>query len=371
MEAALEQDRSTFTKEEKKDHSLYGRLSSSVVWAKIFRWEFWPFSLFYFPVLFYWLWITLRARSLFFFTASNPGIEFGGMLGESKKKIFDLIPDEYIPATFLFDSQVNKEEVLKQMKAAGLHFPIVLKPDIGERGWMVELVKGEEQLQQYLEEVQVDFLLQEYVPYEIELGVFYYRYPDRPRGTVSSIVQKAMLSVVGNGQSTVEELMDGDARSKMHIDRLKRKNPDLLKRIPNAGETVELVSIGNHCLGTTFLNANHLINEKLIQTFDQVSQQIEGFYFGRYDLRCRSIEDLNVGRNFKILELNGAGAEPAHIYHPGYSLIQAYKDIIHHLKVLSDISIANHKRGVSYMGLSEGWKEIRKIKQYNKLKDPK
>ncbi|UXP32998.1 hypothetical protein N6H18_03385 [Reichenbachiella agarivorans] len=348
--------------------SLYAKLNSSVVWAKIFRWEFWPFSVFYFPVLFYWLWSTIRARSIFFFTASNPGIEFGGMLGESKMKIFDLIPAQYIPKTFRLTPDVSSTELLMHVKDRGMDFPFILKPDIGERGWMVELIKSEEQLNRYLEDIQVDFLVQEFVPYEVELGVFYYHYPDQPRGTVSSIVMKDMLKVVGDGVQTVEQLMQQDARAKMHLQRLWLKEPIKLRHIPSRGEIVELVSIGNHCLGTTFLNGNHLINDKLIAVFDRVSQQIEGFYFGRYDLRCRSLDDLYRGEYFKVLELNGAGAEPAHIYHPGFSLIQAYKDIIHHLQVLTDISILNRKRGIPYMGFFEGLREVRKIRKYNREK---
>ncbi|PIB36576.1 hypothetical protein BFP72_14785 [Reichenbachiella sp. 5M10] len=351
-----------------KPKSLYAWLNSSVIWAKIFRWEFWPFSLFYFPILIYWVWVTLRTRSLFFFTASNPGIEFGGMLGESKNKIFERIPTRYLPQTVKLEAGISLTEVEALLTEKQIDYPFVCKPDVGERGWMVERVESSAQLQQYLEDIQVDFLVQEYVGYEVELGVFYYRYPDRERGTVSSIVRKDMLKVTGDGCRSVRQLMREDARSKMHIRRLQVKDPERLAFVPNCGQTVELVAIGNHCLGTTFLNANSLINERLITVIDQLSQKIDGFYFGRFDLRCRSIEDLYAGEHFKILELNGAGAEPAHIYHPGYSLVQAYRDIVHHLRVLADISLLNHSRGIPYMSWREGLREVKKIRAYNRNK---
>lgn len=341
---------------------------TSIFWAKIFRWEFWPFSVFYFPILFYWVWLSLKARSFFFFTASNPTIEFGGMLGESKDKIFKLIPDQYIPKTYKLDASVSKKAFLERLKTEGLRFPFIVKPDIGERGWMVELIRSKDELVNYLNRIPVDFLVQEYVPYQVELGIFYYRYPDCDHGTVSSIVMKDMLSVTGDGNQTIEKLMTGNVRTKMHIEKIRRKDSQLLEQIPQRGEKVELNAIGNHCLGTTFLNGNHLINQQLIKVFDQISSQIDGFYFGRYDLRCRSVEDLYKGQHFKILELNGAGAEPAHIYHPGFSLIQAYKDIIHHLRVLADISILNKKNGIPYYSFGEGLKEILKIRKYNQQK---
>lgn len=351
-----------------KRKTLFDKLRTSVVWAKIFRWEFWPFSVFYFPVLFYWAWLSLKARSFFFFTASNPTIEFGGMLGESKDKIFKLIPDPYIPKTYKLNAAVDLESFLERLKMEGLDYPFILKPDIGERGWMVELIKNEDELNEYLDRIQVAFLVQEYVSYELELGVFYYRYPNCDHGTVSSIVMKDMLSVTGDGIRTVADLMTDDARAKMHLDHLRMKEPDLLKQTPKRGEKVELNPIGNHSRGTTFLNGNHLIDSRLIKVFDQISKQIDGFYFGRYDLRCRSVKDLYHGKHFKILELNGAGAEPAHIYQPGFSLIQAYKDIIHHLKVLVDISILNKKSGIPYYSFSQGLKEIMKIRKYNQQK---
>ncbi|MGL1885378.1 MAG: hypothetical protein OCD76_02590 [Reichenbachiella sp.] len=366
MDTAI--DNKTFHKEKSPRKSLYARLHTSVIWAKIFRWEFWPFSVFYFPVLFYWVWISWRARSLFFFTASNPGIEFGGMLGESKDKIFKLIPDQYIPKTVKLSADITQQQLTQLLNENNLSYPLIFKPDIGERGWRVTLVNSDEQLVQYLEEIKVDFLVQEYIPYEIELGVFYYRYPDQKRGTVSSVVIKDMMKVTGDGISSVGELMQGNARVKMHIERLTEKEPDVLKQVPMAGEQIALGAIGNHCLGTTFLNGNHLINKELIDVFDHVSQQIDGFYFGRYDVRCRSVEELYKGQYFKILELNGAGSEPAHIYHPGFSLIQAYKDVVHHLHVLADISILNQKRGVRFATLKEGFKEVMKIRKYNKQK---
>lgn len=349
--------------------SVYDKLSTSVLWARLTRWEFWPFSVFYFPIVFYWAWICLRARSLFFFTASNPGIEFGGMLGESKGEIYNNIDPKYIPTTFKVSPDLSKEDLQAEIKRRQIAFPFILKPDIGERGWMVELIKNECDLEVYLKRIKVDYLVQEYIPYTLELGIFYYRYPDRARGTVSSIVMKDMLSVKGDGQSTVKELVFQDVRAKMHLETIQKTRTDLLEYVPHFNEVVELVSIGNHSRGTTFLNGNHLINERLIKLLDKVSAGIDGFYFGRFDLRCASIEDLYDGNNFKIIELNGAGSEPAHIYHPGFSLIQAYKDIIHHLKVLADISIMNKKRGIAYMSFSNGLREVLKIRRYNRNKE--
>ncbi|MFY0625375.1 MAG: hypothetical protein JXR07_03700 [Reichenbachiella sp.] len=349
-------------------NTFFQRFRTSVVWNKIVHWEFWPFWLVYSPMFFYWTWITLRTRSFFFFTAANQGMEFGGLLGGSKYKILKSIPAEYLPKTYPFPSNVSMDSFLKKITKEGLNFPIILKPDIGERGFMVELIKCEEMLKNYLDQIKVDFMVQEYVTFPVELGVFYYRFPDQKKGTVSSVTLKELLSVEGDGIRNVEELMHESVRAKMHIKELKVKEEKLLSYRPEKNEIVEIVSIGNHCRGTKFINGNHLINDQLIDVFDRISQKIVGFQYGRYDLRCMSLEDLYVGKNIKILELNGAGAEPAHIYHPGNSILHGYRDIIFHLSVLKDISLINHKNGIPYLSFWPGVKELWKIWKYARLK---
>ncbi len=337
-------------------------------WIKISNWEYWPFGLVYIPVFVYWAWLVLKARSFFFFSASNPTIENGGMLGESKMKIFDLINDGLKPKTIYlkYDSTIN--QIHTKLKNEDLHFPLIFKPDIGERGTFVEKIESDEDIEKYISKIKVDFLIQEYIDYPIEMGVFYYRLPNEEKGRVSSIVVKDMLSVTGDGQSSVKELSVKIPRAKIIMSDLEIRLGETMGKVLKSGEMLELEPIGNHCRGTTFLNGNHLINEKLSKTFDKIAKTIEGFYFGRVDLRCKSIAELYNG-NIKILELNGAGSEPGHIYHPGTALLEAYKAIFHHINILYEISKQNHKNGTPYMSFSEGVSEIRKLLAYNKRKD--
>ena len=59
------------------------------------------------------------------------------------------------------------------------------------------------------------------------------------------------------------------------------------------------------------------------------------------------------------MELNGANSEPAHIYDPKTSLIDAYKAIFKHWNILFDISTANHKEGIKYDSFFYTLKEIK------------
>ena len=329
---------------------------------RLTAWEYWPFGIVQLPLFVYWLLLSLRARSLFFFSASNPTIVLGGMFGESKNDVLRLIPKQYKPKTFLITAPATKEHVISLIKNNGFAFPVIFKPDLGERGFMVKKISNEDQIEVYLNSFKRDFLIQEFLDLPVELGVFYTRMPDEPEGYVNSVVIKDMLTVTGDGKSTLTELIRNKPRAKLQWPKLKNAHVELLEIIPPAGEKFILNSIGNHSLGTTFLNGEHLINDQLSKTFDTISKQIEGFYFGRYDLRCASVEDLYAGK-IKIMELNGCGAEPAHIYHPGFSLWKALGVLFTHWRNIFRISMQNHKRGIPFTSYHEGKSIFKKFKE--------
>jgi hypothetical protein len=336
--------------------------SKSARLIRLKSWEYWPFSIVYLPVFVYWLWLSLKARSFFFFSASNPSIESGGMLGESKMDILNLIDDKHKPVTVFIKRTWDNRTVTAQFINTNLDFPIIAKPNVGERGWGVEKIETMSALHAYHLNSPVDYLIQEYVPYPLEFGVFYYRMPNQVTGTISSIVQKEFLTVTGNGRHNVGELILANDRAVLQWDSLKIKYADSLHKVLANEKKMTLVTIGNHCLGTKFLNANHLISPELTAVFDKISIEIDGFYYGRYDLRCPSLEDFYLGKNIKIMELNGAGAEPAHIYDPTFPIWKGWQVLLQHWNILYKISAFNHKSGTPYMRFSEArriWKRIK------------
>ena len=63
----------------------------------------------------------------------------------------------------------------------------------------------------------------------------------------------------------------------------------------------------NRSRGGKLISLAHEIDEDLVRVFDQISHQSKHFYYGRYDIKCASIEKLKKGIDFSILEYNGAG----------------------------------------------------------------
>jgi hypothetical protein len=247
------------------------------------------------------------------------------------------------------------------MNERGLIFPVIFKPDLGERGYRVKRIANEAEAQQYISTFKFDFLVQELVDLPEEFGVFYRRLPSQIKGEVFSIVGKELLTVTGNGKSSLQELILSKDRAKLQWDKLKLQHNAQLNHVIPSEEIFLLNAIGNHCLGTTFLNSNHLISEELNNSFDKISNQIEGFYYGRFDLRCGSVAALTTGR-VKILELNGCGAEPAHIYQPGFSFWKAVGVMFTHWHYIFKIAQENNKLGAVYLTYTEAKMFYQKFK---------
>jgi RimK-like ATP-grasp domain len=284
------------------------------------------------------------------------------MFGESKYDVLKKIPERYFPRTILMKQPSDDEQVLQQINDQGFQFPVIFKPDIGERGFMVKRINHAQDVSQYLSQMKFDFLVQELVDLPLEFGVFYTRFPNQPNGNVTSVVMKEMLTVTGDGQATLQELILTKDRAKLQWEKLRIKFEHELSDIVPQGKVIELVSIGNHCLGTKFLDGNHLITPRLSATFDSISKQIDGFYFGRFDLRCATLEDLYAGR-IKIMELNGCGAEPAHIYQPGYSLRKALLVLLEHWRNIFLIARENVESGSTYTTFKQALVHYRKFKK--------
>jgi hypothetical protein len=332
------------------------------------NWEYWPIWLANIPTVFFWLFFAVKARKLFFFSTANPGIETGGVLGESKINILRRIPEAYLPVTlFVTAEERDPLLLLDRIKAAGLTFPIIAKPDVGERGFMVEKLDDEMNFRHYLQRSCVAFMVQEFVSLPQEISVMYYQMPGETGGAVTSICVKEMLHVTGDGTTTVEALMAAYPRASLQIERFRREKEDLLAVVPAAGEKLLLEPIGNHSRGTTFLNGNHWIDEELNALFTSVGRRMEGIFYGRFDLKCASIDQLRKGEAFKILEFNGVTAEPAHIYDPSYPIGATYRDIYRHWRIIYQIYLRQNARGVKSMTFGEAWRAISDYQRYMKL----
>lgn len=338
-------------------------LAKHPFFIRLFNWEYWSFGMVYSWIYPVWLLLSLRARSFFFFSAANPSIKNGGFLGESKKEIYAIMPPHLYPATLYFDFDESGDAVIAKLRAANFNYPLIGKPDMGGRGRGVKVLNSDEEVKRYLAQCKVPFHIQKFVPFEKEAGIFYYRYPDHANGRISGIVSKKFLSVTGDGASSIRQLIGHNKRALLQLKNLEQIYGAKLETILPEGHNMVLVPYGNHARGAMFLDDSHLADADLNRVIDEACRSIEGFYFGRLDIRYQSWEELKRGENFCIIEVNGAGSEPTHIYDPKHSLFFAWKEIIRHWYILWRISRINHRLGHKYLS----WKEAKEMYRDDKM----
>jgi hypothetical protein len=334
------------------------------------RWEFWPPYLFYPPVVAYIAYLGIRFRSWTLFTAANPAIPAGGFVGESKHQILEQLKNaaQWLPCSTLLACGVPSQRLAEAeefMRQHGLQFPIVLKPDAGQRGEGVAVVRSLQKLYEYLTRSYFPVILQEYVPGE-EYGVFYYRYPGEAHGHVFSVTEKQMPVVLGDGRRTLEELILADDRAVCMSDFYLRKNLGRSQQVPTPGERVQLVEIGTHCRGAIFLDGVDTITPALEEVIGRIAQSFDGFFFGRFDIRVPSRQDFMAGRNMKIVELNGVTSEATHIYDPKLSLFDAYRVLFEQWRIAFEIGNFNRARGTrptSVTDLLKAARDYRRLAQ--------
>ncbi len=323
---------------------VFGLVRLAPHWRRVSRWEFWPAWVAYLPLVPYFLYLALRYRSLTLFTAANPGIYAGGLKGESKAASLKQLPAAaeftLIPAALPFEERLER--------AQRFAFPMVLKPDHGERGTGVAIVRTEARRDAYLREATSDVIAQEYIE-GAEFGVFYCRMPGEARGQILSITEKQFPAVTGDGKSRLGELVRRDSRASVIAETYRRLSPRSMDEVPAEGERVQLVEIGSHCRGAIFADGARLITPALEETMERIARSHAGFFFGRFDLRAPSAEHMRRGEGLRVLELNGVAGEPAHIYDPAVNLLDAYRALFRHWRLAFLIGCRNVERGAQPM----------------------
>ncbi len=292
------------------------------------------------------------------------------MEGEPKREMYDLLPEELYPTTFNILPEENFETVLSKLKSSGIIYPFIVKPEIGGQGILFRKIDDEASLKHYHSLVPAEYIVQKMVHYPIEVSVFHIRHPKDQKGVVTGFLHKIPLQVLGDGKHTLEQLVLLNPKSEKRYHDLHSRHTDMWDIIIPKNEKYILSYAANHNRGAHFIDLKDFINDDLVAVFDKLSIRINDFFYGRYDIMCNSVEELRQGKNFMILEYNGCGAEPNHFYDTGYTLGEAYKEILKHWQLLYSISAYNAKQGIKPWGFWRGVKFQRDTKKlFRKMKE--
>lgn len=306
-------------------------------WKRLWHYEFWPFWLFYIPAYFYYFFLAIKAKRWVYFSVLNPCMNYAGAFLTSKQRYLSKLPNKWVPKQILVYPKTSVSEIVAQLNKKQLFYPLIAKPDMGERGKNVEKLNTVEDLIRYVKTNNQPFLIQEFIDYPIELGILFYWDID---GTpiISSIGKKEFCSVTGDGKSTLEMLVSENIRVKHRLQKIRDKFKQKWMEIVPTGQDILIEPIGNHNRGTKFLDAREIYSNEMLSWMSSCLSNLKGFDYGRVDLKISDLMSFKKNEGIKIMEINGVNSEPIHIYDPKYSIRNAYKDIFHHMRIIFKLS---------------------------------
>ncbi len=304
---------------------------------RIYHYEFWPFWLFYIPAFFYYFFLAIRAKRWVYFSTLNNSMNFGGAFLSSKNNYLKEIPIKWVPTTIFVPPQENFNKTQKKLREKKITFPLIVKPDMGERGKNVALLSTPKELEDYLKKANQPSLIQEYISYPIELGILFY-WNTKKRPVISSIGVKTFCEIEGNGNDTLKQLVSKNHRISKRKEFLSRKFKKDWHRKISSGEKILIEPIGNHNLGTTFCDGRKNYSKEMLLWVANCVKNIPGFDYRRLDIKIKDWSAFKNNDGIKIIEINGINSEPIHIYDPNYNLWKAYRDIFQHMNIIYKLS---------------------------------
>jgi len=307
-------------------------------WIRLFHYEFWPFWVFYLPAYFYYFYLALKSRKWVYFSVLNPCMNFGGAFLSSKNKALQNIPKEWVPKTLLVNPGEDFLRIKKGLQKEKIKFPLIVKPDMGERGKGVEMIPKLSDLENHIASLPKEpYLIQEYIEYPLELGIlFYWDLEGKPQ--ISSIGSKSFCHVTGNGKDPLKVLIKKNPRLATRIPLLKKRFQKEWKTILPKDNRLLIEPIGNHNRGTTFFDGQSYYSKEMLDWAENCARQIPSFDYGRFDIKIKDKNAFKRKKDIKIMEVNGVNSEPIHIYDPNYSIWNAYRDIFFQMKIIFDLS---------------------------------
>ena len=304
------------------------------------------------PLVLQWLWLSLRYRCTTLPSVANPAITAGGLVGETKLEYFNCMGPVARAATALHCAvppavRQSMPEVRALLTQTGLAFPLIAKPDLGLCGFGVCLLPDEPALTRYVAAFppQQTIVLQEYLPQAGEAGIFYARQPGASTGQIIGLALRFFPQVIGNGESTLAELISADPRAGRIQGRAGHVCPLDMAVIPAQGQMIRLATIGSTRVGGLYRDGGQYVTAALLQAVDAIARDMDAFYFGRFDVRFSNLTQLASGQDFKIMEVNGAGSEAIQAWDPDTSLVNAFRIIFSKQRLLFAIGAANRRAG--------------------------
>ena len=317
--------------------------------------EFWPAWIMYFPVGLQWIILGIRYRSITLPFSANPNLRLSGMVGVGKSELFtqatgkcaEVIMDWMVFASDKDNAESQAITVIEDAATQGIPLPFVCKPDIGCRGAGVKLIKDKAHLVSVINSYPsgTALMVQKLATSSDEVGIFYVKHPHQDMGDIASITIKTRPHVVGDGTSTLGDLIQKNPRANELLHQYKARHASAWDSVPAAGERVGLVFSASHSKGCIFTDGRHLITPELTAAIEDIMQGLPDFHYGRLDVKYPDINALKQGQNLEVVEVNGASAEAAHIWDKDTKFLDAIKTLMWQYRTLFQIGAYHRSNG--------------------------
>lgn len=336
--------------------------------------EFWPTWFMYLPVGFMWLVWSIRYRCATLPLIANPRIFLSGMVGGSKAELMSqatgkcaetILP--WVKITKTNDELSEQtQRALQLLNSKNITFPFVCKPDTGCRGAGVKLIKNQDSFSKTLAQYPTGagIILQQLSRYPDEVGIFFVKYPNTSDGQVVSLTFKNRPEVIGDGKSTVCELVQQDERAAKLLKLYQSRNQSVWQNVLSEGQRHSLLFSASHCRGAVFQDGRHHITPELNQAINLVMQDLPEFHYGRMDVKYKDLASLKRGEHLEIVEINGASSESIHIWDKDAKLLDAFKTLLWQYKTLFEIGAQVRKSGErppSIVALIKAWRHEKQL----------
>jgi len=319
---------------------------------------YWVSTLYKYQSLLYWAAYSIYFRSITFFSAANPAIHLGGMLDDTKTAIYKIVQKKYLPITIVV---TQDDDIISKVEFAELSYPVIVKPNVGFKGFMVRRIDDSEELIKVSKAFgNREMLIQEFISYEREYSIMCYKLNQETGYKISSFVEKSLPFIIGDGSSTIGQLISKLKSPFLNKELINDKFRERLDEVLPIEHQLIIDHVGNYARGSKFYNRSKEIDNQLHIAINDFFSGMEGLKFGRLDIKASSIGDVKKG-NFKLLEINGAKAEPIHIYDPEMSFMEIIKDISFHWKTL--FTIVKENRDHKVPTTAEGLRSFRSLKK--------
>lgn len=312
------------------------------MYFRTFKYLFKPWNLLH---ICFWIRESVIHRNFLFFLTTNSSIYLSGMLNERKSDIYNLLPTKLIPNTEIVGLSIPNNKI----KYPNLKFPLILKPNIGFAGNGVLLINSKNEFKEIVSSLQkVEYLAQEYINSKKEYSILAYN-NERLSGYNFSIVEKLLPSVIGDGVSTLRELIYRN-KSNLRINHICQRFSNELDTIPQLGHLIEIDYVGAVSKGAIVKLLD--VNVDKYEIADQLTSILRNANIdvARIDVKADSLSSL-LNNEYRILEINGSKSEPLEIYCSELTILKRIGILSMHWKKMGAIS---KSKSASYFTVNNG-----------------